>query len=86
MKKYKKSELCHRCMINNAFIHSRCTYCNLCLCTPCYYHFIEYSQKYQIQVNYLPWGSVDVTCYNCRENQRVMHKIDCWLAVHGSDK
>ena len=88
MKKFKKSELCHRCMINNAFEHSRCTYCHLCLCTQCYYHFIEFSQKYRIIAKFFPLGgdSIEVTCYNCRESQRVMNKIDCWLAVHGSDK
>jgi len=43
-------------------------------------------EKYKIKVNRLPCGFVEVTCHNCRESQRVMNKIDCWLAVHGSDK
>jgi len=86
MKKFKKSENCHRCIINEIRNTMTCTKCNLCLCTPCYYHFIDYSQKYQIKVNYLPCGFIEVVCYNCQEYQRVMNKIDCWLAVHGSDE
>ena len=81
MKKFKKSELCHRCMISDAFYYSRCTRCNLCLCTHCYYHYTNIDEKYHIKINY-----PEVTCYNCQENQRVMNKIDCWLAVHGCEK
>ena len=86
MKKFKKSEYCHRCLINYATIPYSCTYCNLCVCMPCYWHYAEIDEKYKIKVNRLPCGFVEVTCHNCRESQRVMNKIDCWLAVHGSDK
>ncbi len=86
MKKFQKSPNCHRCTINYAFDMIRCAYCNLCLCFPCYKYYTGIDEKYQIKVNRKPCGSMEVACYNCRENQRVMHKIDCWLAVHGSDK
>ena len=66
---------------------TRCLHCNLALCFPCYSHYTGIDEKYQIKVNRKPWGSFDVICYNCRENERVMYKIDCWwFAVHGTNK
>ena len=86
MKYFQKSERCHRCTVEHACLPSRCVYCNLALCTPCYWHYTDIDEKYKIKILYLPRGGFGVVCFNCRENQRVMNKIDCWLAVHGSDK
>ncbi len=85
MKKFQKSPNCHRCMINYVCETSRCKHCNLALCFSCHQHYTEVDKKYQIKVINLPYG-IEIICYNCRESQRVMNKIDCWLAVHGSDK
>ena len=87
MKKFKKSENCHRCTINYVLDKTRCSYCNLALCLPCYWYYPEFDEKYKLQFKrFLPCGSMEVACYNCKENELVMKKIDCWLAVHGTNK
>ena len=86
MKKFQKSPNCHRCMINFACESSRCKYCNLALCMPCYQFYKDINEQYKAHTFFIPGVGFAVICYNCQESQRVMHEIDCWLAIHGSDK
>ena len=83
MKKFQKSPNCHRCTINYAYETIRCNYCNLGICMPCYFHYLDFNaREFQMKYIHRRCGFIEVVCYNCQEYQRVMNKIDCWLTIH----